>query len=292
MGSFGGGGPVIRVGTSGWSYDDWVGPVYPKHLRGRRDRWLAFYARTFETVEVNSTFYRLPVDSVVDRWVDRSPDDDFELSLKVPRRVTHDAMVDGDHEAALEGIDALVDRIEPLGEAGRLGAILVQLSPHFHGGPGEVDLLATVLARLQGAVDVAVEFRHRSWTDGDDLKQAAREVLSAHDAAVCTVDGPSFPTVGPQGSDHAYVRLHGRRADAWFEATGLDDHARYDYAYTADELAPWVDRLQGWDQARVRVYFNNHPDGQAFRNADMLREMLGLPRPERSSGGQQRLDAF
>lgn len=283
---------MIRVGTSGWSYDDWVGPVYPKHLGDRPGRWLAFYARTFPTVEVNSTFYRLPVPAVVERWVERAPDTGFELSLKVPRRVTHRAMVDGDRGAALEGIDALVDRIEPLDGAGRLGAVLVQLSPHFHGGPGEVDLLAAVLGRLEGVADVAVEFRHRSWTDGDDLKQAAREVLSAHGAAVCTVDGPSFPTVEPRRSDHAYVRFHGRRADAWFEATGLDDHARYDYEYTADELAPWVDRLQGWDQDRVRVYFNNHPDGQAFRNADTLREMLGLSRPERSSSGQQRLDAF
>lgn len=286
---------MIRIGTSGWSYGSWVGPVYPRHLRDRRSEWLTRYALTFPTVEVNTTFYRLPMARTVESWADRVADlDGFEMTIKAPRKVTHRAMVDGDAEATREGLVELVDRTEPLAAADARGAFLVQLSPHLHAGPGERDLLATALAALDGAGDVAVEFRHRSWVRDGALDPAAAERLADHGASVVTVDGPSFPTMtGPTG-DHAYVRLHGRRGDVWFEGAETGDHDRYDYRYGEEELARVAERVRDLDadHERVRVYFNNHPDGQAFKDADRLREMLGLPRPDRSPTGQQTLEGF
>lgn len=286
---------MIRIGTSGWSYDSWVGPVYPRHLRGRRSEWLTHYALTFPTVEVNTTFYRLPMAETVASWADRIADlDGFEMTIKAPRKVTHRAMVDGDEEATREGLVELIDRTEPLEAVDARGAILLQLSPHFHEGPGERELLAAALDALDGAGDVAVELRHRSWVHDGDLSPAAAEVLEAGGASVVAVDGPSFPTMTEPAGDHAYVRLHGRRGDVWFEGTDMGDHDRYDYRYDDEELAQWADRIRALDadHDRVRVYFNNHPDGQAFEDADRLREMLDLPRPDRSRAGQQTLEGF
>lgn len=304
---------MLLVGTSGWSYDDWVGPVYPKHLANRRGAWLAHYARDFATVEVNSTFYQLPYPGVVEGWVDKAEaiGGALEFSLKAPRKVTHTAMVDGEIDTTREGLAELVERIGPLRRAGRLGAVLLQLSPHFHGGPEEVELLDAALGVLsgKGGAGLAVEFRHRTWLDPNApdeapaLRPEAVGVLADHGAAACVVDGPSFPTLLPGATgedrasstaDHAYVRFHGRRRDAWFGATGLGEHARSDYRYREDELAPWAGRLGALDasHARVRAYFNNHPGGQAFHNAARLRDMMGLARPDRPSEGQRRLDAF
>lgn len=284
-----------RIGTSGWSYDSWVGPVYPRHLRDRRSEWLSHYALTFTTVEVNTTFYQLPMAETVASWADRVGDlDGFEMTLKAPRKVTHRAMVDGDEDATREGLVELVDRTEPLASVGARGAFLLQLSPHLHDEPGERAMLETALSALVGVGDVAVELRHRSWVRDGVLDPRAAGILADHGASVVTVDGPSFPTLTEPTGDHAYVRFHGRRGDVWFEGADMGDHDRYDYRYGPEELRPWVETIDDLDAAhdRVRVYFNNHPDGKAFKDADALREMLDLPRPDRPRGGQQTLEGF
>lgn len=284
---------MVLVGTSGWSYDDWVGPVYPEASRGKPGAWLELYGQRFATVEINSTFYRLPSERTVEGWVEKGHRlGAFEFSAKVPQDVTHTAMVQGDAAMVRDLLEQFwAEVVEPLGAAGLFGAALLQLSPHFHGGEGQVQMLDLALGELRDRrVPVAVEFRHRTWLEGQRLAPAAIDTLARHGAALCAVDGPSFPPMLRATATHAYVRFHGRRADAWFargKARETEDGlpARYDYLYTREQLEPWARILK--EEAprfeRTRVYFNNHPRGQAVRNAEEFRAMLGVPAPVREA---------
>lgn len=286
---------MLLVGTSGWSYADWVGPVYPPELKERRGAWLEHYAQRFATVEVNSTFYRLPEPRVVEGWVEKAGrvGGDFEFSLKAPQDVTHTAMVEGDEAMVKEVLDQFHSlALEPLREAGLLGAVLLQLSPRFRGGEEQLRLLRLAVEGLAGrGVEVAVEFRHRTWLEGRALAPEALALLEERGAALCAVDGPSFPPMLRGTASHAYVRFHGRRADMWFargrQRTTEDDlPARYDYLYAAQELEPWARVLRENETrfAKVRVYFNNHPRGQAVRNAEDMMRLLGVAPPQRVPG--------
>ncbi len=158
---------VIIVGTSGWSYDDWVGEFYPPGLG--KDKWLEFYARYFHTTEINSTYYSFPSPAMVQGWISRASKlKSFEYSLKMPKRVTHDSLL-----ARCQGtrwsFEAKV--LSPLRDAGCLGAVLIQLSPYFmscdKGKKTEhLERLKLLLDELDTArFDYAVEFRHRSWLE-------------------------------------------------------------------------------------------------------------------------------
>lgn len=282
---------MLLVGTSGWSYKDWVGPVYPQELATQPGRWLEHYLQRFPTVEVNSTFYRLPGERTVEGWVEKARKaGDFEFSLKAPQDVTHTAMVQGDHAMVRELLERFHGAVlAPLKEAGLLGAVLLQLSPHLHGGEGQLRMVGTALEALAARdVPVAVEFRHRTWLEERELREDAKELLQQHGAALCAVDGPSFPPMLRALGHHAFVRFHGRRRDVWFargaERTTEDDlPARYDYLYSAAELEPWARVLRDNEARfeRIRVYFNNHPRGQAVRNAEELMGMLGQAPPAR-----------
>lgn len=298
---------VFLVGTSGWSYDDWVGPVYPPEFAQRKGAWLELYGRRFGTVEVNSTFYRIPDERTVQGWVEKAArlGGPFEFSVKAPQDVSHGAMIDGDAQMVRDLLAQFRDVVLlPLHQEKLLGAVLLQLSPRFHGGELQVQTLDLALEELQG-FETAVEFRHRTWVEGRELDPAAADTLRARGAALCAVDGPSFPPMLRDIGRHAYVRFHGRRADAWF-ARGKEREtedglpARYDYLYSEAELEPWAGVLQR-NEARfekTRVYFNNHPRGQAVANAEQFRGMLGQAAPPRApkdlkpSGPQRRLDAF
>lgn len=301
---------VFLVGTSGWSYDDWVGPVYPEPLRERKGAWLEYYATRFGAVEVNSSFYRTPNECTVEGWIEKAKrlGGPFEFSLKAPQDVTHTAMVQGDKQMVRDLLDQFTDvALAPLQDAGVLGAALLQLSPHFHGGEGQVQMLDLAVSALaERSIDVAVEFRHRTWLEDRHLNPGAMDLLQAKGAALCAVDGPSFPPMLRHTARHAYVRFHGRRADAWFAKGAARETqdglpARYDYLYPKDELAPWA-RILRENEAkfeRIRVFFNNHPRGQAVRNAEQMMDLLQVAPPERQpqpaarrDQGQRKLDAF
>lgn len=266
--------PVL-VGTSGWSYDDWDGTVYPKGL-APGDR-LAFVAERFPTVEVDSTFYRDPVPAVVKGWAfktKRLPA--FELSAKLPQTLTHDALVNGTPEQCARMADAWRALVaKPLDEAGRLGAILAQLSPavtHAREMQARLDAVLAALAPLP----VAVEFRNRTWHDDEGhLKRDALALLDARGACSVAVDGPSFPVILEGEAPHAYVRFHGRNRENWFRRDATRDE-RYDWDYSPAELEPWQARVAQLAREKrvVRVYFNNHVRGKAFRNAEEFESML------------------
>lgn len=239
---------ALVVGTSGWQYADWRGPVYPADVPQRA--WLEHYAGEFPTVEVNNAFYRLPERSVFERWRAQTPDG-FVMAVKVSRYLTHVRRL----RDPAEPVGRLVDRAAGLGD--RLGPYLLQLPPTLR---ADVARLDACLAAFPAGAQVAVEPRHDSWWTDD-----VRGVLHDRGAALCWADrGGRELTPRWRTAPWGYVRLHEGRASP-----------RPSYGRTA--LGTWLDRIDdAWPGARrsdVYVYFNNDPGAAAVRNARTLRRM-------------------
>jgi uncharacterized protein YecE (DUF72 family) len=243
---------ALRVGCSGWNYDSWKGGAfYPEGVPRRR--WLEVYAESFDTVEVNSTFYGTPKQKTVEHWAEQVPDG-FLFSCKMSRYVTHIKRL-ADSEAKnfklSEGVKRFFDTLEPLREAGKLGPTLWQLPPNFQRDD----------ARLEHAISLlpagrhAFEFRHTSW-----YVPPVMERLAAADIALVIPDDPErdFGTRDVPAS-WTYIRFHrgsrGRRGN-----------------YSAGELATWRRRIGAWrSRADVYAYFNNDWEAFAPRNALAMR---------------------
>ena len=239
-----------RVGCSGWSYDHWRdGVFYPPRCPARR--WLSFYAERFETVELNSTFYRLPRREAVARWVEQTPAD-FVFAVKVSRYLTHvNRLRDVDVHLPI-----LLERLAPMAEAGKLGPLLWQLPPTF---ARRDDRLADALSRFPAHLRHAVEFRHESWFAPEPLA-----LLAQHGVALVAADQPGAParTWPEPRVGFSFVRFHrgsrGRRGN-----------------YSPRELSHWAQTLQRWARhGDVYAYFNNDWEGFAPRNALDLRRLL------------------
>jgi uncharacterized protein YecE (DUF72 family) len=233
---------VLRVGTSGWQYKDWRGPVYPAGVPQRA--WLSHYSGRFATVEVNNAFYRLPERSVFERWRAETPPR-FVVAVKVSRYLTHIKRL----RDPVEPVERLVGRAAGLGD--RLGPYLLQLPPTLKAAP---DLLDACLSAFPGDARVAVEPRHETWWCDE-----VRAVLERRDAALCWADRLGRP-ITPLWRTAAwgYLRLH--------EGTASPRPA-----YGRSALRTWLDRIDtAWPSAReddVFVYFNNDPGAAAVRNA-------------------------
>ncbi len=280
----------LRIGTSGWNYPagrgTWNGIFYPPAAKGRRRPGgtktkfdeLAYYAERFDTVEVNTTFYGQPRPAVVQTWADRTPSA-FEFSLKLYRKLTH-ADIPGAPALDEACIDEYRRGIEPLAAAGKIGALLAQFPPSFKHTPESQGYLDALLDRFRD-YPVAVELRHRSWSD--DFSSTL-SLLNSHDAALTQIDEPKFKVSIRQNqlpniSGFYYMRLHGRNAEQWWKHDKSED--RYNYLYSADELKPVAETA---DAARRLVkkfylYFNNHFASKAVVNAVMIKSQLGEPVP-------------
>ena len=238
----------VRVGCSGWNYDDWRGGLYPEGLG--KPRWLARYAECFDTVEVNSTFYRLASRGAVARWVEQTPPG-FVFAAKASRYLTHIRRL----RELEQGIERYYERIEPLTEAGKLGPVVWQLPANFR---RDDDVLAGALAALPPGRH-CFEFRHESW-----FTQPVYELLGEHGAALVIGDHPKWPFQARElTADWTLVRLHhgrrGRRGN-----------------YSPAEIDTWARRIAAWRaRAEVFVYFNNDWEGFAVRNALALQARLG-----------------
>jgi uncharacterized protein YecE (DUF72 family) len=233
------------VGTSGFVYDHWDGPFYPR--ASDRETWLELYAQTFSTVELNVTFYRLPPASTFDRWRERVPAG-FLFAVKASRYLTHVRRLKSPRPA----VDLLMERATRLGD--RLGAILLQLPPDM---PIDLERLDSTLAAFGEGVRLAVEPRHDSWFTDD-----CRDLLARHRAALCLADrhGPRTPLWAT--TDWTYLRLHGGRASP-------------PSCYGPSDLEDWVRRLTDGSLARRGyVYFNNDAHACAIRNAVELARLL------------------
>jgi len=272
----------LRIGTSGWHYPGgrgtWNGIFYPRpEDRAPGFDELAFYAGRFNTVEVNSTFYGLPRAGVSLGWVRRTPPG-FEFSVKLFQKFTHPATALDRTAITQADVDAFRAGIEPLAAAGRLGALLAQFPSRFHDSAEARAYLDWLLATF-AAYPLAVELRHRSWSDARDDTEA---LLAAHDAAWVQIDEPKFSAsirqdLSPNTPRLMYVRLHGRNAAEWWAHEDAED--RYNYLYAEAELNPLVEKLRA-ARAQVRklyLYLNNHFAAQAVANATMVRDMLDEP---------------
>ena len=272
----------LRIGTSGWHYPSgrgsWDGLFYPlPEQRPRGFDELRFYAERFNTVEINSTFYGQPRAAVSLGWVRRTPAD-FEFSVKLFQKFTHPATALDTSPVSSFDVDAFKGGIEPLAAAGKLGALLAQFPSRFHNTPDAREYLAWVMRTFR-EYRLVIELRHRSWSDAD---RATRALLAEGGAAWVEIDEPKFQSsirqrLIPNQATMLYVRLHGRNAAEWWEHAQSED--RYDYMYTADELAPIIAKLRAArDQVRkLYLYMNNHFAAQAVANATMVRAMLDEP---------------
>jgi uncharacterized protein YecE (DUF72 family) len=271
-----------RIGTSGWHYPTgrgtWDGIFYP--APGRRDRGfdeLRFYAERFNAVEINSTFYGQPRAAVSLGWVRRTPPG-FEFSVKLYQKFTHPLMAVDGSDVSQADIDEFRSGIEPLAAAGRLGMVLAQFPSSFHDAVDAREYLAWLLGTFR-QYPVAVELRHRSWSDAGGEIEA---LMSAHRATWVRIDEPKFASsirqdFDARGEPVMYVRLHGRNAAAWWEHEEAED--RYNYLYTEQELTPIVEKMRA-ARAVVRKFYlflNNHFAAQAVADATMVRHLLDDP---------------
>jgi uncharacterized protein YecE (DUF72 family) len=238
----------VHVGCSGWNYKDWRELVYPQGLP--TSRWLEHYATLFDTVEVNSTFYRLPNRDTVAAWVEQTPDG-FVFSVKASRYLTHVKRL----RELPAGIARLAERIEPLLETPKMGPLLWQLPANFH---RDDDRLAGALEAMPADWRHSIEFRHPSWFTDDVYGQ-----LRERGVALVIGDHPErcFQTY-ERTAAFTFIRLHygarGRRGN-----------------YSRAELETWKRRIAAWRrETEVFLYANNDWEGFAVRNAGWLRDRL------------------
>ena len=292
---------ALLIGTSGWNYPTgkgtWNGLFYPA-TRSKRDGTrdfdeLRFYADHFDTVEVNSTFYGQPRPEVSRTWVERTRPG-FDFSVKLYQKFTHPSMfkdaalkrAPGTEGALLDllaevtqsDIDEFRAGIDPLADAGRLGALLAQFPASFKDSPATRDYLAQLL-RAFADYPVAVELRHRSWSDsiGDTLT-----MLNAFGAALVQIDEPKFrfsirQNYLPNVTSFYYMRLHGRNAAAWWRHEKSED--RYNYLYSGEELREFSEIATAASELvkKSYLYTNNHFSSKSVVNAVMLKAQARQP---------------
>lgn len=285
--------PDIRIGTSGWNYPSgkgtWNGVFYPA-APARRPRGaprfdeLAFYAEHFDTVEINSSFYRIPAPATAKKWAERTPPG-FEFSLKLYQKFTHPEMFlkatgADPMDLGQSDVDEFKAAIDPLAGAGKLGALLAQFPASFKNEPNSRGYLEWLLERFREYI-VAVELRHRSWSDD---RNATLAMLESFDAAWAQIDEPKFRDsirqnlVADPGA-FLYLRLHGRNAAQWWRHDKAED--RYNYLYSADELKPFAEIVEKAtrQEKKAYLYANNHFSAKSVANAAILRHQLGQDVP-------------
>jgi uncharacterized protein YecE (DUF72 family) len=280
----------IRIGTSGWSYPSgkgtWNGVFYPDRRQRRAGRFdeLRFYAEHFDTVEVNSTFYRVPSLAAVRAWAERTPPG-FEFSLKLYQKFTHPEMfakATGQDPLDLgrNDVDEFRKALEPLAAAGKLGALLAQFPASFKNGPDSRGYLEWLLEQFRD-YPLAVELRHKGWSD-DPVETL--QMLGAFGAAWAQIDQPKFrfsirQNLLPNVSTFYYLRLHGRNAAQWWTHDASED--RYNYLYTAGELQPFAKAAEEASRQvkKAYLYTNNHFSAKSVANAAILKHQLGQDLP-------------
>jgi uncharacterized protein YecE (DUF72 family) len=257
----------LIIGTSGWSYDEWVGPFYEK-----KTGMFGQYARVFQTSEINSTFYSYPTEGMV-QGLRRNAPPGFLFAAKLPQLITHDKWLRLG-EGVEDDTHRFLELMRPLAE--RLGPILIQLRPKFtyeeHAGS-----LESYLDVLPGNYEWAVEFRHGSW-----LRPETMDILRRHNAAYTIVDEPLLPPATHVTADFSYIRWHGHGSRVW-----------YDYEYSGDQLESWVPKLEEikGKSRRVYGYFNNHFKANAVKNAVEMLGLLGESTPEQRTA-LEKIEAY
>lgn len=238
----------VRIGTSGWHYKHWLGVFYPEGTRA--SDMFQFYARSFDTVEINNSFYRLPTANTFDNWRESSPPK-FCYAVKGSRFITHMKKLK-DPQSSSAKFFLAADR---LGK--KLGPILFQLPPRWK---MNLERLEEFLQTLPPEHEYAIEFRDESW-----LVREAYDLLRKYNAAFCIHDFADMRVPLEITADFTYIRFHGPTS------------AKYWGSYPDRELRAWADRIKSWrrDLSSVYAYFNNDPEGAAVKNALTLKQLVG-----------------
>jgi uncharacterized protein YecE (DUF72 family) len=258
----------LRIGPAGWSYKDWEGIVYPQKP-GRSFDPLEYLSRYFDTIEINSSFYRPPTPSTTNAWVKRvSANPDFVFTAKLHRVFTHER-----GKATAQDEKDFREGMNPLMSAEKLGALLLQFPWSFKNTDEERAYLFNLIQQFHD-YPLVLEIRHASWNT-----PAIYESLEEAGVGICNIDQPLFSkSIKPAAvstSSVGYIRLHGRNYQNWFrEEAPRDD--RYNYLYTLDELDPWIVRIKEIAKKTNETYVvtNNHFRGQAVVNALQMKASL------------------
>jgi uncharacterized protein YecE (DUF72 family) len=234
---------MIWIGTSGYNYPEWRGTFYPEKYAAAK--MLPYYAERFPTVEINYTFYRTPNEKILEGWSRATPER-FKLTLKAPKRITHDARL----RDCGDRVRQFLETAAVLGP--KLGALLFQLPPNLK---KDLPLLDAFLDTFPPRVTAAFEFRHVSWLDDEVFGR-----LRARNLALCVADSEKLSTPAEMTADYAYFRLR-------------------DEGYTADDIARWADviRAKTSGLTDVFVYFKHEESGKGPEFGKLLMERLGLP---------------
>jgi len=243
----------LRIGTSGFSYRDWLGNFYPQFCP--QADFLKFYASQFATVELDVSYYRIPAEAMVKRWVEVTPSH-FVFAAKFPRTVTHE----GDRSARLEAAAEFASVMRGLGP--KLGPLLLQFPYSFK--PDQRPLLETIIDSVPTDLRLSVEVRNRNW-----LCEDFYALLKRRNVSLCLVDHPWMPRLAVQTADFHYVRFLGDRKK-------ISEDFSYVRNERTDDLAWWSDLLKRFSGSPVDIYayFNNHYSGHAPTSAVQLQKLM------------------
>jgi len=253
----------IKIGTSGYSFDDWKGPFYPDDIQ--KGKMFDHYIKYFNTVEINSTYYRIPHPAVMANIEKKSPAG-FEFIVKVPDTLTHKRK---NIETAVTQFD---ECLGPMIEAGKLKGVLAQFPYSFKFNQANIDYLKYCRELLEKHA-LFVEFRHNSW-----VNRTMYDAFRATDIGYVAVDEPPLSGLLMPDffntTDIAYIRLHGRNSEHWWNGGAL----RYDYDYSRDELEQWKEKIKKREEKikKLYIFFNNCHLGQAVKNAREMMQSLDL----------------
>jgi uncharacterized protein YecE (DUF72 family) len=234
------------LGCSGWYYEDWIKRFYPEDIK--RSEWLSYYSKHFNTVEINSSFYRFPREKTLENWYQRTPED-FKFTLKVNQSITH--------RKKFKNIGELLNNFYKLSDllGDKLCCLLFQLPPNLK---KNMELLNNAAEQFNDSKTNVMEFRHPSWYD-----EEVYDFLDDHDIIFCTVSVSDLPPDIVVINSQAYIRFHG---------TGEDE--RYQHLYSQQELREWVDRIKKEDIHELYSYFNNDYHANAVLNCQQFKEIL------------------
>ncbi len=262
----------IRIGTSGYSFKDWVGTIYPQGLPQKE--WLGYYARQFDSVEINYTYYRVPSPRMMEALVRKVDPDVFLFAVKVPQEMTHQ------RGKFAHTVEPFISGIQPLVEAGCLATLLAQFPYSFKRSEESCRHLERLREAIPPDIPLHVEFRNQWWYRPDVF-----EFLAEQDLGFVNVDLPPLPRLPTDKTSLVtngigYFRFHGRNAAKWWRHDTPGE--RYDYLYSEDELAEWVPAVnKASRESRLTLLFmNNCHRGKSAVNAAQLQRQLGLRDPE------------
>ena len=268
--------PKYYIGTAGWSYQDWIGPFYPKAQTNNFD-WLQYYSHYFNCVEVNSTYYSYISPKIAEGWVGKTQGtNDFLFTIKLHQDFTHIRKYDKNKIKSVESVLQILQREK------RLGCILIQF-PYSFSYNSTSALYISQLAEIFSSYHIVIELRHSSWNKEEIIKNFKKLNLT-----YCVIDQPqivrSIPFEPIKTSFSAYIRLHGRNKEAWF--TTINNYSkeqpeslkneRYNYLYSHSELIEIAQAVKQQIQNINEIYIitNNHPGGNAVANAFQLINIL------------------